>query len=95
MKKDFIPNAILFGQYLLEKKKVDKETLEKAVRIQSNEDSSTLKESHRLLGQILLDDFSVFANRVELNKYIIHFAEFKAQMEKAMYEAQIYGAKRG
>ena len=89
-----LSSSILFGQFLLDQKKVTKETLDRALEKQAREDSSTLRESHRLLGSILLEDFSVFKNRVELNKYITKFNSFKEEMEAIMYEAKTYGAKK-
>lgn len=87
------PNSILFGMFLVDKKKINLEKLEAALNIQKKEDSSTLRQSHRLLGQILMDDFHIFKDRIELQKYLNDFNEYKVQMEQIKYEARIYGKK--
>jgi hypothetical protein len=93
MERTFVPGSILFGQFLLDQKKTTKEILEQALKKQSHEDSLRLRESHRLLGQILLDDFGVFESRVELNHFLTRFNEFKSEMERIMFEARTYGHK--
>ena len=55
--------------------------LNKALNIQNLESKTTLRDSHRLLGEILMDDFNVFSSRVELNRLLIEFTTFKAQLE--------------
>jgi hypothetical protein len=78
---------LLFGQFLLEKKKVTREILKKALFQQEHAaGSSTIKESHRFLGQILLEDFGVFKNRVELNHFLINFNEYKDKIEAERIE---------
>jgi hypothetical protein len=85
---------LLFGQFLLEKKKVDSEILKKALAKQEHDaESSTIKESHRFLGQVLLEDFSVFKNRVELNKYLVKFKEFKDKIEADRIELMNVSSK--
>lgn len=71
----------LFGQFLIEKRKINEVILEKALDIQNMETKDTLRQSHRLLGEILMDDFNVFSSRVELNRLLIEFNDFKAQLE--------------
>jgi hypothetical protein len=79
---------VLFGQYLIEKKKVDEETLGKALKIQMQESHQVLRESHRLLGQILYEDFAVFSNRLELNRWVTEFHEYKTLIETMYAEAK-------
>ncbi|RKX80743.1 MAG: hypothetical protein DRP70_09930 [Spirochaetes bacterium] len=71
----------LFGQFLIEKRKINEVILEKALNTQNLEYKETLRRSHRLLGEILMDDFNVFSSRVELNRLLIEFDTFKAQLE--------------
>lgn len=71
----------LFGQFLIEKRKINDVILEKALGIQNLENKETLRQSHRLLGEILMDDFDVFSSRVELNRLLIEFKSFKSQLE--------------
>ena len=78
---------LLFGQFLLDKKKVTREVLQNALLKQKHAaGSSTIKESHRFLGQILLEDYGVFENRVDLNHYLIEFKEWKAKIEAERIE---------
>lgn len=96
MNKFQMPDGnILFGQFLVERKKLKKETLELALAMQKKEDSDILKRSHRLLGQILTDDFKVFRNRVELQHYLNDFNEYKKEVENILFDARIYGKKDG
>ncbi len=74
-------SSSLFGQFLIEKRKVNEVILGKALDIQNLESKETLRRSHRLLGEILMDDFNVFSSRVELNRLLIEFNEFKSQLE--------------
>jgi hypothetical protein len=74
-------NRSLFGQFLIEKRKVNEVVLEKALDIQNQESKEMLRQSHRLLGEILMDDFNVFSSRVELNRLLIEFNDFKSQLE--------------
>jgi hypothetical protein len=80
------PDQILFGQFLVDKKKITFDKLKSALEIQAKERDKTMKESHRLLGQILLQDFKVFESRIELNKYLNEFHEYKSDMEQMYYE---------
>ena len=75
------PN-LLFGQFLIEKNIIDEPTLVSALKIQVKEKDSTIKQSHRLLGQILLEEFKVFENRLELNDIIHQFNEYRQWIEK-------------
>ena len=78
---------LLFGQFLLEKEKVTKDTLVRALQKQQHEgESNTVRESHRFLGQILLEDFGIFKNRVDLNHYLIEFKDYKSAIEKEHVE---------
>lgn len=83
------PDRILFGQFLIEKGKITEEQRDKALEIQAKEGSKTLRESHRLLGTILLQDFNVFNNRMELHKYLQEFIRFKEELERMRFEARI------
>jgi ubiquinone biosynthesis protein UbiJ len=89
------PDAnILFGQFLIEKKKLKKEVLEVALDRQKREDSDVIRRSHRKLGQILTEDFHVFINRVELQHYLNDFVEYKKEVENMLSDARIYGKKQ-
>lgn len=99
MNKHEIPSdKLLFGQFLIKKKKLNQETLEKALLIQEKEtDNNIVRDSHRLLGQILLEEFGLFKNRLELNNYIIEFKAFKEQLESIRAEIrglEHYGKKK-
>lgn len=76
-----VVSSSLFGQFLIEKRKISETILEKALSVQNLESEETLRQSHRLLGEILMDDFNVFSSRVELNRLLIEFNDFKAQLE--------------
>ena len=75
------PDHSLFGQFLIEKRKINEVILEKALDLQNTETNDSLRTSHRLLGEILMDDFNVFSSRVELNRLLIEFNDFKARLE--------------
>jgi len=70
----------LFGQFLVEKRKVNHATLAKALETQNLEQKANLRMSYRLLGEILMDDHGVFSSRVELNRVLIEFNTFKARL---------------
>lgn len=80
-------NKFLFGQYLIREKKVKEETLKKALEVQAKEDREDLRQSHRLLGQILLKDFSIFKNRLELNEFIKDFSKYRDEVESILTQA--------
>ena len=72
----------LFGQFLIEKRKINRGILDQALEIQNAESKDSLRKSHRLLGEILLDDFHVFSGRVELNRFLVEYNHFKDELEK-------------
>lgn len=80
------PNKILFGQFLVDEKKITQEVLKQALQKQDEEKDQIMKESHRLLGQILFEDFKAFKDRLELNRYLNKFHEYKSKMEQIYYE---------
>lgn len=89
------PDKVLFGQYLVEKKKITPEILKRALQVQEREGGGPrLRESHRLLGQILLEDFYVFKNRVELNQYIVNFNEYREYIQEKYFELYELSRKR-
>jgi len=71
----------LFGQFLIENRKITEQILEQALEMQNLEGKETLRKSHRLLGEILMDEFNVFSSRVELNRLLIEFNSFKSRLE--------------
>jgi len=71
----------LFGQFLIERRKVKHGILAKALETQNLEQKASLRMSYRLLGEILLDDYGVFSSRVELNRTLIEFNEFKTRLD--------------
>jgi hypothetical protein len=82
------PDRVLFGQYLIEHKKVDEETLKKALAIQMKESHAIMRDSHRYLGQILFEDFEVFKDRIELNRWVTNFHKYKTEIETMIAEAK-------
>jgi hypothetical protein len=87
-------NKVLFGQFLIEKKKINQAKLDAAMEIQKKEDSINLRESHRLLGTILMEDFHVFLNRIELNRYLQEYNDFREDVEARIYKAKIEANKK-
>jgi len=81
-----VADRSLFGQFLIEKRRINEVLLEKALDIQNLETKDSLRQSHRLLGEILMDDFNVFRSRVELNRLLIEFNQFKAGLENQRTE---------
>jgi len=71
----------LFGQFLIEKQKINQGILAKALETQNLEQKASLRMSYRLLGEILMDDYGVFSSRVELNRMLIEFNEFKTRLD--------------
>ena len=49
--------------------------------MKNNESNVVLRDSHRLLGENLLDDFNIFAGSVELYRLLIEYTKFKSQLE--------------
>ncbi|KGM42931.1 hypothetical protein S1OALGB6SA_310 [Olavius algarvensis spirochete endosymbiont] len=74
-------NRKLFGQFLIDKRKINHAILAKALNTQDLEQKTSLRKSFRLLGEILMDDYGVFSNRVELNRTLIEFNMFKAKLD--------------
>jgi hypothetical protein len=74
-----LPRNIMFGQYLLQIGKTDKKTLFGALNVQAAENNNILRGSHRLLGEILLDDFKVFRNRQDLQTCLADFVRGRKQ----------------
>lgn len=72
---------LLFGQFLIEKGMLDEATLFAALKVQAQERGS-MKQSYRLLGTILYEDFSIFKSRLELSKLIQQFNEYKNWIEE-------------
>lgn len=71
---------LMFGQFLVEKRKITQDELFSALKIQAKE-KGDLKKSHRLLGTILLDDLKLIKSRVELNRLLTEFEEYKDLIE--------------
>jgi hypothetical protein len=88
------PNTILFGQFLIEKKKIDQAKLNAALEIQKKEDSLNLRQSHRLLGVILLENLHVFKDRIELNHYLQEYSSFREDVEARIYKAKMESNKK-
>lgn len=74
-----------FGQFLIEKK-VSRAVLESAPEIKGLDGNRNLHGSHRLPGEILMDEFNIFSSRVELNRLLVKFNDFKAQLERQRTE---------
>lgn len=80
---------MLFGQYLVEKKKITKTILFKALQTQKEE---KISNSPRMLGSILLNDFKIFENRIELRRVLKDFEKYQDKMREMYLEAKKYGA---
>ena len=83
-----IPDTLLFGQFLIEKRKINKTILDKAMETQKDE---KITDHHRMLGSILLNDFGVFTGRVELQRYLREFEVYKEQVREMYITAKTYG----
>ncbi len=83
-----IPDRLLFGQFLIEKQKITKEMLYKALEIQKDED---ITDHPRMLGSILYNDFHAFENRIELKRYLDSFDNYRQEIRKIYLDAKIYG----
>lgn len=83
-----IPDRLLFGQFLIEKRKINKAILDKALETQKKED---ITEHPRMLGSILFNDFNIFQNRVELQRYLKEFNIYKEQICDIYVTAKTYG----
>jgi len=84
-----ISDKMLFGQYLVEKKKITKTILFKALQTQKEE---KISNSPRMLGSILLNDFKIFENRIELRRVLKDFEKYQDKMREMYLEAKKYGA---
>jgi len=82
-----------FGQFLIKKKKVDPRILASALAIQDREITENMRRSHRLLGEILMDDFHAFSNRVELNRLLIEYNQYKIDKENQRTDLIVYRGK--
>jgi len=82
-----------FGQFLIKKKKVDPGILASALAIQDREITESMRRSHRLLGEILMDDFHAFSSRVELNRLLIEYNQYKIDKENQRTDLIIYRGK--
>lgn len=71
---------LMFGQFLVEKKKITQDDLFQSLKVQSKE-KGDLKTSHRLLGTIIMDDLGLIKNRVELQRLLKEFEEYKDLIE--------------
>lgn len=86
------PDRQIFGQFLIEVGKADSKTIQKAIKTQEEERSSTLRDSHRFLGKILLEDFRVFKNTVELNRYLKEYQKYKENVENYFFVASQFAS---
>ncbi len=84
-----VPDRLLFGQFLIDNKKTSPAVLEKALEIQKIEHMS---DTPRMLGNILLNDFKTFKDRVELQHCLRKFDTFQLEMKNIFLEAKKYGA---
>lgn len=69
---------ILFGQYLIRycPLNLSQTTLDKALHKQ-DEEMVKKPNTYRRIGQILLEDFNVFKDQIELDFYVAKFHKFK------------------
>ena len=83
-----IPDRLLFGQFLIDNEKTSPAILEKALDIQKVEHMS---DTPRMLGNILLNDFNVFNDRMQLQNCLKKFDTFQLEMKNIFLEAKKYG----
>lgn len=86
------PKNLMFGQFLIEKRKIRQSDLYQALKIQTRE-KGDLKKSHRLLGTILMEDFGLIKNRLELSQLLKEFEEYREWVEEQ--HAQLKTLKGG
>lgn len=87
------PDNILFGRYLIENNIISDEIVRKALDKQEEERGLTMKQSPRLLGQILLEDFKALNSRLELNFHLNNYQTYKERMEEIYFEAKTLSKK--
>lgn len=81
-------NRILFGQFLIENKKINKRILAQAIKTQEEENIS---KEHRMLGSILMNDFKVFRDRKELKYWLNKYEDYKIKMADIYNDAKTFG----
>lgn len=79
---------MLFGRFLIEKNRITQTELEKALEKQNIE---KISNKPRMLGSILLYDFKTFIDRIELQRFLEEFEQYKEQIEKMYEDAKKYG----
>ena len=82
------PDRLLFGQFLIEEKKINKAVLDVAM---AKQDSERITDKPRMLGAILLNDFNVFRDRIELKHYLDKFEIYKSDIRNMYITAKTYG----
>lgn len=85
-----VAEKLLFGQFLIDSKKTNRETIDKALYTQKEE---KLRETPRMLGSILMNDFKVFQNRKDLEIYLKKFEIYKEKMRKMYLDAENHGLR--
>lgn len=83
-----ISDRLLFGQFLIEKKIINKSILGRAIEVQQKDN---IAHHPRMLGIILLNDFGVFENRIQLNRCLEEFEIYQENIREMYLTAKIYG----
>jgi predicted RNase H-like nuclease (RuvC/YqgF family) len=83
-----IPDKLLFGQFLMERRKVTQNVLDQAIEIQQQE---KIADHYRMLGNILLHDFNVFNDRIDLKNHLKEFEAYKEEIREMYITAKKYG----
>ena len=81
---------LMFGQFLIDKKKINRTILAHALKIQERE---RITKNTRMLGAILMNDFHVFQDRTELFRYLKEFEDYKTNMDVLYRDAQALSDK--
>jgi hypothetical protein len=86
--KYMVKDNILFGQFLIEQQIITNNQLSQALKIQKRDN---LSDKPKMLGSILLNEFGVFEDRMELSSFLDKFKEFDKEMKEAYEIASTYG----
>lgn len=80
-------DTTLFGRFLIENRIISEETFTKALEKQMHESIKNFSsESYRFIGNILLEDFGVFKDRLQLHRVYLEFLKYKEYIQKQHYE---------
>ncbi len=80
-------DRLKFGQYLIDNKMLDMQTLAQALKIQEDEH---LTKHYRRLGIILWKNFGIFKDRTELYHYLVGFEKYRDEIEQVYRSLSYY-----